>query len=103
MKNSFLIKTFLIFGVIVILSVIFSEPLLNGISRALVHEDPLVKVDAIVVLAGGNGNRIEAAARLYHEGFGRRLFFSGFRLYPGIYTSTRMKNYALKLEFLRIK
>ncbi len=97
MKKSFLIKTFLIFGVIVLLSVIFSEPLLNGISRALVHEDPLVKVDAIVVLAGGNGNRIEAAARLYHEGFGKRLFFSGFRLYPGIYTSTRMKNYALKL------
>jgi uncharacterized SAM-binding protein YcdF (DUF218 family) len=97
MKKFILIKTFLVFGVILILSVIFSEPLLNGISRALVHEDPLVKVDAIVVLAGGNGNRIEAAARLYHEGFGRRLFFSGFRLYPGIYTSTRMKNYALKL------
>lgn len=97
MKKSFLIKIFLVFGVIIVLSVIFSEPLLNGVSRALVHEDPLVKVDAIVVLAGGNGNRIEAAARLYHEGFGRRMFFSGFKLYPGIYTSTRMENYALEL------
>ena len=97
MKNFFLIKTFLIFGVVLALSIIFSEPLLNSVSRALVHEDPLVTVDAIVVLAGGNGNRIEAAARLYHEGFGKRLFFSGFRLYPGIYTSTRMKNYALEL------
>ena len=97
MKKIFLIKIFLVFGVIVVFSVIFSEPLLNGISRALVHEDPLVKVDAIVVLAGGNGNRIEAAARLYHEGFGERMFFSGFKLYPGIYTSTRMENYALEL------
>ena len=97
MKKRFLIKTFLVFGVILILSVIFFEPVLNGVSRALVYKDPLIKVDVIVVLAGGNGNRIEAAARLYHEGFGKRLFFSGFRVYPGTYTSTLMKNYALEL------
>ena len=97
MKKSFLIKALLVFGIVIVLGVVFSEPLLNGVSRALVHEDPLVKVDAIVVLAGGNGNRIEAAARLYHEGFGRRLFFSGFKLYPGIYTSTRMENDTLEL------
>ena len=97
MKKSFLIKALLVFGIVIVLGVVFSEPLLNGVSRALVHEDPLVKVDAIVVLAGGNGNRIEAAARLYHEGFGKKIFFSGFKLYPKIYTSTRMKNYALEL------
>ena len=97
MKKVFLMKTFLILGVIVVLSAIFSDPLLNGISRALVHEDPLVKVDAIVVLAGGNGNRIEAAARLYRDGFGKRIYFSGFKLYPGINTSTRMESYAIEL------
>jgi hypothetical protein len=37
----------------------------ESFSIVLVYEDPLVKADAIVVLAGGNGNRIEAAARLY--------------------------------------
>ena len=90
-------RIFLVFGIIVIGGVIFLEPLLNSVSRSLVHEDPLVKTEAIVVLAGGNGNRIEAAARLYREGFGEKLFFSGFRMYPETYTSTLMKNYALKL------
>ncbi|MBL7020949.1 MAG: YdcF family protein [Nitrospinaceae bacterium] len=86
------------FGIIFIMGVIFTEPILNSVSRALVYEDPLVKVDAIVVLAGGNGSRVEAAARLYREGFGEKLFFSGFRVYPETYTSTLMKNYALKLK-----
>ncbi len=97
MKKNFLIKIILAVGIISIMGVIFSESLLSGVSQALVHEDPLVKAEAIVVLAGGNGNRIEAAARLYREGFGEKLFFSGFRMYPGTYTSTLMKNYALEL------
>ena len=58
---------------------------------------PFVKADAIVVLAGGTGSRIEAAARLYREGFGEKLLFSGFRVYPETYTSSLMKTYALKL------
>ena len=87
----------MVFGVILIMGIIFLEPLLRSVSRVLVHEDPLVKADAIVVLAGGNGNRIEAAARLYREGFGEKLLFSGFRVYPETYSSSLMKKYALKL------
>jgi uncharacterized SAM-binding protein YcdF (DUF218 family) len=34
---------------------------------------------------------------LYQEWFGNMLFFSGFRVYPGTYTSSLMKNYALEL------
>lgn len=98
MRTRFLAALFLMFGIIFIMGVIFTEPILNSVSRALVYEDPLVKVDAIVVLAGGNGSRVEAAARLYREGFGEKLFFSGFRVYPETYTSTLMKNYALKLK-----
>jgi uncharacterized SAM-binding protein YcdF (DUF218 family) len=97
MKKKYGIRLFLALGILLIGSVVFSEPLLNSVSRALVYEDPLVNVEAIVVLAGGNGNRIETAARLYREDFGEKLFFSGFRVYPGTYTSTLMKNYALKL------
>jgi uncharacterized SAM-binding protein YcdF (DUF218 family) len=97
MKNSFLIKIFLVFGVIFIVGIIFSERLLSHVSRVLVYEDPLVKADAIVVLSGGNGNRIEAAAKLYREGFGKKLFFSGFRVYPETYSSALMKTYAVKL------
>ena len=97
MKNSFLVKTFLVFGLIFIVGIIFSEFLLNGVSQALVYEKPLAKASAIVVLSGGNGNRVEAAAKLYREGLGEKLFFSGFRVYPKTYTSSLMKKYAIKL------
>ena len=97
MKKIFLMKIFMVFGVILIMGIIFLEPLLRSVSRVLVHEDPIVKADAIVVLAGGKGSRIEAAARLYREGFGEKLLFSGFRVYPETYTSSFMKTYALKL------
>jgi len=96
-KKSVLIITFLVFGGIFILGIIFSEPLLKSVSQVLVYKDPLVETEAIVVLAGGMGNRVETAARLYQEGFGEKLFFSGFEMYPGTYTSTLMKNYALEL------
>lgn len=97
MLRKILLRIFLVMVVISIIGVIFSEPLLNSVSRSLVYEDPREKAEAIVVLAGGNGNRIEAAARLYHEGFGEKLFFSGFRVYPETYTSGLMKKYAIKL------
>ena len=97
MKKRLLIKIFLVVGIISVIVVIFSEPLLKSVYQALVYEDRLVKAEAIVVLAGGNGSRIETAARLYHEGFGKKLFFSGFRAYPGTYTSNLMKKYAIKL------
>ena len=97
MKKSVLIITFLVFGGIFILGIIFSEPLLKSVSQVLVYKDPLVETEAIVVLAGGMGNRVETAARLYQEGFGEKLYFSGFQIYPGTYTSALMKNYALEL------
>ena len=97
MKKRFSMKIFLVFGIILIAGIIFSEQLLTFASKALVYEDPLVKTKAIVVLAGGSGNRIEAAARLYEDGFGEKLFFSGFRIYPETYTSGLMKKYAIKL------
>ncbi len=97
MKKRILTSTFLVVGIALIVGVVFSEPLLRSVSRALVYEDPLANTKAIVVLAGGNGSRIETAARLYRDGFGERLFFSGFRIYPGTYSSSLMKNYAVEL------
>ena len=56
------------------------------------------KVPAIVVLSGsGTGNRIKTAAQLFHKGFGEKIIFSGFKVYPETTTSTLMKKYALKL------
>ena len=86
----FIIATFLCF--------IFSEFLLNCVSRALVYEDKIVKAEAILVLSGsGTGNRIKTAADLFHKGFGKKIFFSGFKVYPETTTSALMKKYALKL------
>ena len=97
MKKKGVIGILLAVVVFFLVVTVFEESLLAGISRVLVHEDPLEKAGAVVVLGGGGGNRIEAAARLYHAGFGKRLVFSGFKIYPGTYTSTLMKTYALEL------
>ncbi len=62
MKKKVLAGIFLIFGITLVVGVIFLEPLLNGVSRALIYEDPLVKAEAIVVLAGGK-TAIESMVR----------------------------------------
>ena len=97
MKKKYGVRLLVALVIILVGGVIFAEPLLMRVSRVLVYEDSLVKTEAIVVLAGGKGSRIEAAAKLYREGFGEKLFFSGFKVYPETYTSSLMKNYALKL------
>ena len=71
----FIIATFLCF--------IFSEFLLNCVSRALVYEDTIVKAEAIVVLSGsGTGNRIKTAADLFHKGFGKKIFSVDLKFIP---------------------
>ena len=80
------------------LGTIFSETLLIEAHRILMHEDRLIKSEAIVVLAGSwTGNRIKEAVKLYQKGFGKKLVFSGYQLYPEAFTVTLMKTYAVKL------
>ena len=98
MKFFYRVRILLILGIIVSTGFVFSETLLTGVFRVLMHEDDIVQSDVLVVLTGSHsGNRIEAAVKLYHEGLGKKLVFSGFAVYPGTYTSTLMKTYALKL------
>ncbi len=47
---------------------VFRAPLLNGVAKAWMINDPPVKADAIVVLGGGAQFRSFEAARLYHAG-----------------------------------
>jgi uncharacterized SAM-binding protein YcdF (DUF218 family) len=54
--------------VLVALAVAAHGPALRLIGRALVVEDPVAKVDAIVVVAGGTPSREDAAAALFREG-----------------------------------
>lgn len=43
--------------------------LLTGLGAILVIADPLVKADAIVILSGGDENRMQEAILLYKEGY----------------------------------
>jgi uncharacterized SAM-binding protein YcdF (DUF218 family) len=98
LKNKFTTKLLIFIGICSALGIFYFKPILQSISRALVHEDSLTKAEAIVVLVGSRtGNRIKEAARLYHEGFADNLVFSGFEVYPETHSSTLMKTYAQKL------
>ncbi len=96
--KKFFFSILFLFGLTVIAGIVFSDSLLNALSRNLVYKDPLAKSEAIVVLSGSaTGNRILVAAQLFHKGFGDKLVFSGYQVYPETFSSTLMKNYALKL------
>ncbi len=91
----------LVFLVGVSLLYIFSNSTLNGVSSFLVYEEPLIPVDAIVVLAGSkSGNRIKTGVGLYKKKLGKLLVFSGYRLYPKVYTHDHMKTIALEMGVL---
>jgi len=83
---------------VVVALILFRIPVLHGMGNLLVHQDPLIPADAIVVLGGSfTGNRLEEASRLFHKGFGKILVFSGYPLYPGAFNHDLMEAYALKL------
>ena len=64
----------------------------------MIYKDPLEPADVIVVLSGsGTGNRIKEGAMLYQRGLGRKVLFSGDKVYPGFYTHTLKKNHAINL------
>ena len=57
-----------VFGVLALSGYFFRAPLLTGLARAWVVNDPVTKADAIVILGGGLENRPLAAAALFHKG-----------------------------------
>ena len=73
-----------------------SDPLLKGVFKTLVYEDPIVRAEAIVILVGPiNGCRINGAIKLFHEGFAEKLVFSGFEHGPMKNRNVAMKELAL--------
>jgi uncharacterized SAM-binding protein YcdF (DUF218 family) len=67
-------------GMLVLASYIFRSPLLTGLARAWVVNDPVSKADAIVILGGGPENRPFAAARLFHDGVAPKVLFMNVKL-----------------------
>ena len=73
-----------------------AEPLLKSVFKTLVHEDPIVRAEAIVVLVGPiNGCRINGAIKLFHKGLADKLVFSGFVNGPMKNINAAMKELAL--------
>jgi uncharacterized SAM-binding protein YcdF (DUF218 family) len=72
----------LVIGLPLLLMLVFIG--LWGLGGILIVADPLQKADAIVVLSGGDDERIKYAAQLYNNGYGRYLILTetGIR-YPG--------------------
>jgi len=55
-------------GALVLAGYVFRAPLLTGLAKAWVINDPATKADAIVILGGGLENRPFMAAKLFHAG-----------------------------------
>lgn len=79
--------------VFVILLIIF---IINA-GKFLVVEDRIQKSDAIIVLSGDRGERVEKAAELYHQGYGKYFVISGGTVYNDVTAAQLMKEHALQL------
>lgn len=94
-KPSKLKKKATIIGIFIIVIYMITPPLLTQFARSLVYEMPPQKADYIVVLSGGNGERIKKAAELYRNGYAKKLLFTG-DTYLEVPVYELMANIALK-------
>jgi uncharacterized SAM-binding protein YcdF (DUF218 family) len=81
-------------AVIIVIVMIFC--LINA-GRFLVVNDSIQKSDAIIVLSGDKGERIEKAAELYHKGYGRYFVISGGIVYNNVTMAQLMMQHAIEL------
>jgi uncharacterized SAM-binding protein YcdF (DUF218 family) len=80
----------------------FRAPLLTGLAKAWVVDEPLAKADAIVILGGRPDLRAIEAARLYQQGLAPRILYMDVKLSPsseiGIIPSEREQTRRLLLS-----
>jgi uncharacterized SAM-binding protein YcdF (DUF218 family) len=77
---------FLIFCLLCVAAYVFRGPLLRGLARAWIVNEPLTRADAIVVLGGGPETRPFEAARLFHLGLAPKILLMN----PKVQYSTRL-------------
>ena len=75
-SKKIIIFTTLVVAVILTTAAINYERVLQKIGEALVHQSSVERSEAIVVLSGGIGNRVKAAANLFKEGLGKIMIMS---------------------------
>jgi uncharacterized SAM-binding protein YcdF (DUF218 family) len=69
-------------GALVVAGYVFRAPLLSGLARAWVVNEPAARADAIVILGGGVENRPFAAAKLFHDGVAPKVLYMDVKLGP---------------------
>lgn len=80
-----------------ILFVILIGMIFVNAGRFLVLGDHLHKSDAIIVLSGDRGERIEKAAKLYKQGFATYFVISGGTVYHNVTMAELMEKHAIEL------
>lgn len=75
---------------------LFKEPILIKMADLLIYEDVLEPVDGVLILSGSMGNRTELGIKLYKEGLGKYVIFSGEETYFGLYSDDLMKKMAIQ-------
>jgi|SRR5579871_2676627 len=98
-KRRILTRAAIVLAVLVLGLFLARRPILEAIPRALVVEDPEETADAIVVLAGDGGERVEHAVELWKRGRSRTgiLVLSGGPIYWKTTWSSLMATHALSL------
>jgi uncharacterized SAM-binding protein YcdF (DUF218 family) len=77
-----LLLLFLTLCALLIVGYIFRAPLLGGLAKAWIVNEPLVHADAIVVLGGGLETRPFAAAQLYKQNYAHKILIMNVRSSP---------------------
>jgi len=72
------------FCAVLLVCYVFRAPLLTGMARAWVVNDPATNADAIVVLGGRPELRPYEAARLYQAGVAPRILYMNVKLNPAM-------------------
>jgi uncharacterized SAM-binding protein YcdF (DUF218 family) len=95
MKKGLKRIVWLIIGLFIIALILFLAK--GPIGSFLIVQDQLKKVDVIVVL-GGDNERVEEAARLYKKGFLRHIIMSGGSFDAQVSMAEVMKEQAVRLD-----
>ncbi len=73
-------------------------PTLNFAATLLVRQDALQPADVVIALGGGQHClRVQHAAELYRQGFGRKLLFSGIEAFDGNAAEEKVRQQAVQM------